>query len=186
MSVLVRDKETNKVYSFIKGAPERIFKNSVNKPEHYEETLEDLSMGGYRTIAMGYKEVGKDEMSEYLGIDRTIYEREIRLIGVLAFENKVKEEAKETMERLRQSNIETKIITGDNIYIAVETAIRSGILEEGSRVIILEGKEQEPEKRENENKEKKIDNEKGKSRTFKGKLLERKGNEIIKREVRLR
>ena len=50
------------------------------------------------------------------------------MLGLVAFENKVKEEAKEAMERLRDSNIETKIITGDNIYIAVETAFRSGIL----------------------------------------------------------
>ena len=44
------------------------------------------------------------------------------------------------MERLKQSNIETKIITGDNLYIAVETAIRSGILEEDGKIIVLEGK----------------------------------------------
>ena len=46
------------------------------------------------------------------------------------------------MRRLRESNIDTKIITGDNIYIAVETALRSGILEEKEKVILLEGKKQ--------------------------------------------
>ena len=60
----------------------------------------------------------------------------------MAFENKVKEEAGETMQRLRESNIDTKIITGDNIYIAVETAFRSGILRDNERVILLEGKKQ--------------------------------------------
>ena len=65
------------------------------------------------------------------------------MLGLVAFENKVKEEAKEAMERLRDSNIETKIITGDNIYIAVETAFRSGILQDDQKVLLLEGKKQE-------------------------------------------
>lgn len=46
------------------------------------------------------------------------------------------------MERLKQSNIDTKIITGDNIYIAIETAIRCGILSENRKILVLEGKNQ--------------------------------------------
>ena len=46
------------------------------------------------------------------------------------------------MQKLKESNIDTKIITGDNIYIAVETALRSGILQEDQKVILLEGKKQ--------------------------------------------
>ena len=41
------------------------------------------------------------------------------------------------MQRLRESNIETKIITGDSIYIAVETALRSGIIEENQKILLL-------------------------------------------------
>ena len=32
MSVLVRDVSAKKIFAFIKGAPEKIYKNSVNKP----------------------------------------------------------------------------------------------------------------------------------------------------------
>ena len=39
------------------------------------------------------------------------------------------------------SNIEPKMITGDNIYIAIETAIRAGILPTG-KVLLMEGKRQ--------------------------------------------
>ena len=46
------------------------------------------------------------------------------------------------MERLKISNIEAKIITGDNIYIAIETAIRCGILSKSEKVLVLEGKNQ--------------------------------------------
>lgn len=57
MSVLVRDKLDNKVYAFIKGAPERIEKNSVIKVKDFEKTVSSLSLGGYRTIAFGYRVV---------------------------------------------------------------------------------------------------------------------------------
>ena len=39
------------------------------------------------------------------------------------------------------SNIQPKMITGDNIYIAIETAIRAGILPPG-KVLLMEGKRQ--------------------------------------------
>jgi len=34
------------------------------------------------------------------------------------------------------------MITGDNIYIAVETGYRAGILKEGQKVLLLEGRKQ--------------------------------------------
>lgn len=55
MSVLVRDAKLNKFYVFIKGAPERIEKNSVVKYGYFETLVSNLSLGGYRTIAYGYK-----------------------------------------------------------------------------------------------------------------------------------
>ena len=70
MSVLIRDPTSNRVYAFIKGAPERIYSNSINKPQNFDHLLETLSMGGYRTIAIGYKEVNGGEVNNYLGDNR--------------------------------------------------------------------------------------------------------------------
>ena len=57
MSVLVRDKIKNKVYNFIKGAPERIDRDSILKVKGYEKKVASLSLGGYRTIGFGYRVV---------------------------------------------------------------------------------------------------------------------------------
>jgi magnesium-transporting ATPase (P-type) len=57
MSVLVRDTTDNKVYAFVKGAPERIEKNSTLKVHDYDKTVSSLSLGGYRTIGFGYRVV---------------------------------------------------------------------------------------------------------------------------------
>jgi len=66
MSVLVRDKSDNKIYAFIKGAPEKIDKNSVLKVTEYEKTVASLSLGGYRTIGYGYRIVPEGEVKKYL------------------------------------------------------------------------------------------------------------------------
>lgn len=50
------------------------------------------------------------------------------MLGFLVFENKLKGDAYDTIERLKLSGIESKIITGDNIYIAIETAVRCSII----------------------------------------------------------
>lgn len=41
------------------------------------------------------------------------------MIGMVTFENKLKEDTKKTIALIEESKIETKIITGDNIFIAI-------------------------------------------------------------------
>lgn len=40
------------------------------------------------------------------------------------------------------ADIEPKIITGDNIFIAVETGVRAGVISIHDQVILLEGRKQ--------------------------------------------
>ena len=64
------------------------------------------------------------------------------MIGLLVFGNKVKEEAKELIEKLKIANIESRMITGDNIFVAVETAIRCGILNSAEKITVFQGRNQ--------------------------------------------
>lgn len=57
MSVLARDVNQNKYYVFVKGAPERIDKNSRVKYNYFETLVSNLSLGGFRTIAYGFKQI---------------------------------------------------------------------------------------------------------------------------------
>jgi P-type E1-E2 ATPase len=63
-------------------------------------------------------------------------------LGVVAFENKLKDDTVATLAKLMAAHIEPKIITGDNIFIAVETALRTGILPHNSKVLLFMGKKQ--------------------------------------------
>lgn len=65
------------------------------------------------------------------------------MLGLIAFENKLKQDARETIHRLELAGIKSKMITGDNVYIAIETAVRCGILGRKDEVIVLEGRNTE-------------------------------------------
>ena len=44
MSVMVRNRDTKKVYIFVKGSPEMIHKNSTLKYENYDQFIKKLSL----------------------------------------------------------------------------------------------------------------------------------------------
>lgn len=100
MSVLVRDGETGKVYAFVKGAPEKIQRCSLNKYNNYNKLIASLSLGGLRNIAFGFKEVPDQSVDHYLKCDRVEYEKDLTLLGVVGFENKLKHDTVETIRIL--------------------------------------------------------------------------------------
>lgn len=142
MSVLVRDVAKDKYYVFVKGAAEKMQRSSVNKYNKYDELISSLSLAGLRNIAFGYKEITDKEVSFYLAAKREDFEKGLTLLGVVAFENRLKHDTVDTLAKLMKANIEPKIITGDNIFIAVETALRTNILPHGSKIILFEGRKQ--------------------------------------------
>ena len=52
----------------------------------------------------------------------------------------MKEEANETFQRMRESNTGCKMIAGDNIFIAIETAVRCEAAGVKGKFIMLEGR----------------------------------------------
>ena len=75
MSVLVKDPADGKFYVFIKGASERMYNNSTNKPNNLTAAVESLSLSGYRTIAVGYKTINPEFVHSYLQADRATFEK---------------------------------------------------------------------------------------------------------------
>ena len=58
-------------------------------------------------------------------------------MGVVSFVNELKDDAKSTLKTLTDCDIATKIITGDNIYLAIQTAIETGMIPYKSAVAVL-------------------------------------------------
>ena len=117
--------QNEKEYSVIaKGALEEILKVcdnalvnkkevAINKKiiEEAEEKAVELSKKGMQVIALAVKH-------EYEGIDKFTIEDETNftLIGLIAFLDPPKEDAKKTIDKLSELGVTTKILTGDNKY----------------------------------------------------------------------
>lgn len=139
MSVLVRDPHSNKSYIFVKGNPEMIHKYSNFKFAGFDEFIKRMSFSGYRSIGFGYKEIRNQDINEVIGGSREEFLRNTVLMGVVTFVNQLKDDAVFTIETLGQAGISTKIITGDNIYLGIQTAFATGMISDDKKVIVVEG-----------------------------------------------
>lgn len=53
------------------------------------------------------------------------------LFGLVTFSNALKEDAAETIAILAAAEIKAKIVTGDNLFVAIQTALTLGIVPHG-------------------------------------------------------
>lgn len=61
-------------------------------------------------------------------------------MGVVTFVNHLKSDAKSTISTLTECDINTKVITGDNIFLGVRTTFMAGIIPLKAKVSVIEGK----------------------------------------------
>lgn len=139
MSVLVRDPQGGRHTVFAKGSPEMIHNYSLLKLKGFEDFVKKLSFGGFRSIGFSCKEVSEAEAQRLMAAGREDFLRETEMLGVVTFVNKLKEDAASTIAALNAADISTKIITGDNIFLGVQTAFATGMITPDKRVIVVEG-----------------------------------------------
>ena len=60
--------------------------------------------------------------------ERSDFLNNTRILGVVTFINLIKTDARETVDTLTNCDISTKIITGDNIFLGIQTAFMTGML----------------------------------------------------------
>jgi cation-transporting ATPase 13A3/4/5 len=140
MSVLVRDRVSGERFVFAKGSPEKLHALSETQFTGFPGLIKELSLEGYRSIAVSARRVESEAEFERLASgEREECLRGTRLLALVTFANKLKEEAPQIIRTLAQAAIATKIVTGDNIFVAVQTALALGMVPEGERIIALEG-----------------------------------------------
>ena len=59
------------------------------------------------------------------------------IMGVVTFVNQLKSDAKSTINTLAECDINTKIITGDNIFLGVQTAIMIGMIPPQAKITVI-------------------------------------------------
>lgn len=136
MSVIVED-DTGLNILICKGAVEETMAlctrvehtdGPVEKiPEHDEDRkkmADELNGQGFRVIAIAYKEMpGAPDKPIYAVKD----ESDLTLLGFLAFLDPPKETATEALKRLKELNVDVKILTGDSKIITAYICNKVGI-----------------------------------------------------------
>jgi cation-transporting P-type ATPase 13A2 len=117
-----------------------IHSHSLLQHEGYDELVKRLSLEGFRSIAFSFREVAEEEVQPLLNADRAEFLQNTAILGLVTFVNLIKPDARQTIETLRECNIGTKIITGDNIFLGIQTAFATGMIPDSARVVVLEGR----------------------------------------------
>lgn len=105
----VRNTRTGETFRCCKGAPQVILSLSVNMKDIEEDVSEavlTLARGGYRTIGVGKT----NEKGEWI------------MQGLIPLFDPPRDDTKETIKKAQQMDINVKMITGDQLAIAIETA----------------------------------------------------------------
>ncbi len=108
-----------KIFFVAKGAPQVILSLSSNADrirEYVDKAIEDFAVRGFRS----------------LGVARADVEGDWQFLGILPMFDPPREDAKETIKIARNMGINVKMLTGDQIAIAKETAKR---LELGTNIM---------------------------------------------------
>lgn len=112
-------RENGKVFKVTKGAPHvlmKLVKDSEEILARCEHDVDQLGLRGIRALAIA-KTDGEDDV--------------FHMLGLLTFSDPPRHDTKETIFRAIQYGVEVKMITGDHVRIAMETA---RILELGDRL----------------------------------------------------
>ncbi|MGH0162492.1 UNVERIFIED_CONTAM: hypothetical protein FKN15_072072 [Acipenser sinensis] len=138
MSVIVKTK-SGETLLFCKGADSSVFPRvQVEEVERIRMHVERNAMEGYRTLCMAYKSLSSEEFEQtdaaLQDARLALQDREERLaqvydqveagmhlIGATAVEDRLQEEAAETMEALHGAGMKVWVLTGDKMETAKST-----------------------------------------------------------------
>lgn len=122
------DKFAGQQVLFVKGAPPDVI-NLCDSELDQEEILritEKMARQGLRVLAFAFAEIGK----AWVGIEKEKFSGKLKFLGLVGFADQVREEAWQTVEKLKAAGVQVLMVTGDHELTAIQVAKNSGILAE--------------------------------------------------------
>lgn len=141
MSVVVRRLGEKHMNAYLKGAPEVVASlcKQHTVPQSFTETLETYTRQGFRVIALAHRQLeSKLSWHKVQSLSRDLIETNMEFLGLIIMQNKIKEETAGVLRELRQANIRTVMVTGDNMLTAISVARDCGMVRAYERVIIAD------------------------------------------------
>ncbi|XP_014205361.1 probable cation-transporting ATPase 13A3 [Copidosoma floridanum] len=136
MSVIARRPKDGRFVAYTKGSPEMILSMSLSRsvPADIMDTLRCFTEQGYRVIAVACKDIEAPD-GQVQKIPREEVEKDLEFLGLIILENRLKSSTIKVIKDLREANIKTVMITGDNIQTAISVAKECGILSQSEIVV---------------------------------------------------
>ncbi|XP_056148990.1 LOW QUALITY PROTEIN: polyamine-transporting ATPase 13A3-like [Lampris incognitus] len=141
MSVVVRRLGEKHMDAYLKGAPEVVASlcKEDTVPESFAETLETYTKQGFRVIALAHRQLeSKLSWHKVQSLNRDLIEASMSFLGLIIMQNKLKEETAGVLQDLRQANIRTLMVTGDNMLTAISVARDCEMIRPHEQVIIVD------------------------------------------------
>ncbi|KAG8214021.1 hypothetical protein J3R82DRAFT_10776 [Butyriboletus roseoflavus] len=136
MSVVVKRLKSNSMEIYVKGAPEVMFdiceKDSF--PQDYDDLLSYYTRRGYRVIAIAGKTIEGLSWLKAQKMKREQAESNLRFLGLIIFENKLKPGTTPAIQTLRTAHLACRMITGDNALTAVSVARECSLINPAAHV----------------------------------------------------
>ncbi|KAI0305581.1 P-type ATPase [Multifurca ochricompacta] len=136
MSVVVKRLRSTSMEIYVKGAPEVMAdicdKNSF--PDDYDDLLSYYTKRGYRVIAIAGKSVEGLSWLKAQRMKREQAESNLRFLGLIIFENKLKPGTAPAIQALRSAHLPCRMITGDNPLTAVSVAQECNLISQTAHV----------------------------------------------------
>lgn len=156
MGIIVRDKVSNKIEFYMKGA-DMMMARIVEASDWLEEECGNMAREGLRTLVFGMRSISTEQYESWL--DRyneaktSIHDREkqvqavieslevgLKLLGLSGVEDKLQVDVKPTLESLRNAGIRIWMLTGDKIETATCIAISARLVSRSQPIFQLVSK----------------------------------------------
>eukprot|EP00760_Papus_ankaliazontas_P035090 PhM_4_TR7614/c0_g1_i2/m.4553/K14802/DRS2, ATP8A; phospholipid-transporting ATPase len=161
MSVILRDRTTNRIVCTTKGADSSIIENLDRENARNkalllsaQNTLRDFAKEGLRTLAFGYKDLTESELQAFLKTwnEATVamtdrarlveevclsMERGLTLAGCTAIEDKLQDEVPETIKFFLDAGLVVWVLTGDKRETAINIAGTSKLLNPRKDTLVI-------------------------------------------------
>lgn len=139
----------------VKGAPEYVMKyctqilgpdgeiRDLDEDEKKQildhEIIDTMAKQGLRTLVYAYKDFESDYWEQLQAqnnnfaneSDRYIIENDLVFVAAFGLNDELRDGVKESIEKLENGKITTRMISGDNMHTAIACALKAGILRHG-------------------------------------------------------
>ncbi|PWN38810.1 hypothetical protein IE81DRAFT_327122 [Ceraceosorus guamensis] len=138
MSVIVKRLKSPSMEVYVKGAPEVMTEicERDSFPADYDDLLAYYTKHGYRVIACAGKTMPNMSWIKAQRMKREQAESKLRFLGLIIFENKIKEGTAPAIQELMNANIVCKMATGDNPRTAISVARECGMVDQSAHVFL--------------------------------------------------